>query len=69
MSGLNYPYVFECNGCREHVKITRSDALEACADPDSVAAVTEVLHQTYRWRHDRHDLYCGECTPEGMAAG
>ena len=69
MSGLNYPYVFECNGCGEQVEITRSDAREVVPNSKSLDAITEVLRQTYRWSHDRYWLYCRECEPEGAVAG
>ena len=64
MSGLSYPFVFECDECGAETSVTRAEARDLYPNPDSLTAVDEVLQQEKGWTQRASAAYCPDCSPE-----
>ncbi|MFB6232208.1 MAG: hypothetical protein ABEL04_13750 [Salinibacter sp.] len=62
MSGLDYPFSFECNNCGRETTVTRDDARGYYPDPDSPNAARVVLEQR-GWKQGEFEktLFCPAC--------
>lgn len=63
MSGLSYPFIYECSNCERETTIERADALDLSTNPDSINALEIILRRRGWLRDDiKGLLFCPECT-------
>lgn len=63
MSGLSYPFHFQCHDCGERTAVKRSDAKDVHPDPDSFNAINAVLKDR-EWVQAFNGIYCPDCAGE-----
>jgi len=70
MTGLSYPFVYECSGCGNETTVTREGARGLYPDPDSPNALNVVLEQRGWMRGEIEELlFCPECAGGTSASG
>jgi hypothetical protein len=65
MSGLSYPFKFECSACEEETIVTRDQARYRYPDPESTNAPDVVLEQRGWVQGASDELYCPDCAIAG----
>lgn len=69
MTGLSYPFVFECDNCGTETTVTRTDARDSGLHPDKNQAVDVVLEMR-GWIDGPmgYTVFCPDCTDAAEGA-